>query len=264
VIDDDAAFATALAELLLERGWEGYPCTEVPDALARIREPYAGLFVDAVIPGTHGATLLRESLSLYPRRPAVLMSGRDVAPDILLDVLGLGPVTFMAKPLASTDLDLALQMFRALLTVSLRAREEPPPGRPRVAGQQQPRIAAKKVLVVDDDRLIQSFLKVLFEKAGYQVTPAVDAMQGLMVARKVSPDLIVLDIAMPGGGGYHVFERLRKIAGTIETPVLIHSAIAKQEVEKRIPEGPRVVFLSKPCLPDDILAAAGKLLGGAG
>lgn len=264
VIDDDAAFANALAELLLERGWEGYPCTDVADALARIREPlYAGLFVDAVIPGTHGAKLLRESLSLYPRRPAVLMSGRDVAPDVLLDVLGLGPVTFIAKPMPSADLDLALQMFRALLPVALRPKTEPRapvPDRAPAAGD-RPR-TAKKVLVVDDDRLIHTYLKTLYEKAGYKVSAALDGMQALMVARQVNPDLIVLDIAMPGGGGYQVFERLRKLAGTMKTPVLIHSAVPRQQVEKHIPEGPKVIFLAKPCLPEDILAATHKLLGG--
>ncbi len=131
VVDDDAAFAGALAETLLDRGWEGHPCTDALDALARVRQAlYAGLFVDAVIPGTHGANLLRESLRLYPRRPAVLMSGKDVEPGLLLDVLSLGPVTFIAKPISSADLDLALQMFRALLPAA--------PRQGRRGGQQSP------------------------------------------------------------------------------------------------------------------------------
>lgn len=120
---------------------------------------------------------------------------------------------------------------------------------------------AKKVLVIDDERVIHAFLKAVFEKAGFKITSALDAMQGPMVARQVSPDLIVLDISMPGGGGYQVFERLRKLVGTMDTPVLIYTALPKEEVLKQIPEGPDVAFVGKPSSPEEILATANKLLG---
>jgi len=121
-------------------------------------------------------------------------------------------------------------------------------------------MSAKRVLVIDDERVIQTFLKAIFEKENHRVTGAVDALQGPMMAKQLQPDLIVLDIGLPGGGGFKVFERLRMMKETTGIPVLIYSAMAKDKVLEQINEGPDVAVLAKPALPEEILAAANKLL----
>jgi CheY-like chemotaxis protein len=121
----------------------------------------------------------------------------------------------------------------------------------------------KKILVVDDERAIQAVLKAILEKAGYQVLSAVDAFQGPMVARQARPDLIVLDIAMPAGGGFKVYERVKMLTGTTTIPILVYSVVPKAEVEKHIPPAPDVLYLAKPASPEDIVAATRKLLGDA-
>jgi CheY-like chemotaxis protein len=119
---------------------------------------------------------------------------------------------------------------------------------------------AKRVLVIDDEKVIHTFLKALFEKENHRVTAAVDALQGPLMAKQLQPDLIVLDIALPGGGGFKVFERLRMMKETTNIPVLIYSAMARDKVLEQIPEAPDVAVLAKPAQPDEILAAANKLL----
>jgi CheY-like chemotaxis protein len=121
-------------------------------------------------------------------------------------------------------------------------------------------MAAKRVLVIDDERVIQTFLKAIFEKEHHRVTGAVDALQGPMMAKQLQPDLIVLDIGLPGGGGFKVFERLRMMKETTGIPVLIYSALPKDKVLEQISEGPDVAILAKPAQPEEILAAAAKLL----
>ena len=123
-------------------------------------------------------------------------------------------------------------------------------------------MAARKVLVVDDDRMIQAFLRAVFEKAGYRVTTAFDAMQGSMMARQVQPDLIVLDVSMPGGGGAKVFERLRMSAGTTGVPILIHTSLPKEDVLRLIPGAADLPFVSKPADPAHILELAERVLAG--
>jgi CheY-like chemotaxis protein len=116
VVDDDQAFATALAETISQHGWLGHPCTDPQDALERVRRnEYQGLFVDLVLPGLSGVDILREALAYYPRRPAILMSGYDADHGAVLDALALGPVMFIRKPISAPDLDAALRMFRVLL-----------------------------------------------------------------------------------------------------------------------------------------------------
>lgn len=124
-------------------------------------------------------------------------------------------------------------------------------------------MAVRKVLIIDDDRLIHIFLKAVLEKNGYKVSSALDSMQGVMLARQAAPDVIVLDMAMPGGGGAKVFERLRAMSSTTSIPILIYTTAAKDEVVKQVPEGPDVAFLAKPASHEEIVAAVAKLLAGA-
>jgi CheY-like chemotaxis protein len=123
VVDDDAAFARALADTVSERGWEGHPCTDTRDALQRVGDDtYSALFVDLVLPGSSGVQVLRNAMAHNPRRPAVLMSGTDVHHDQVIEALSLGPVVFVSKPLGPGSLDSALRMFRALLPGALPRR----------------------------------------------------------------------------------------------------------------------------------------------
>jgi len=116
VIDDDLAFAEALAETISEGEWEAHPCTDVSDARERAKDPnYSAFFVDVVLPRGSGLDILRDAMLAHAGRPAVLMSGQDVDPGAVLDALGLGPVMFIRKPMRRAELDSALAMFRQLV-----------------------------------------------------------------------------------------------------------------------------------------------------
>lgn len=119
----------------------------------------------------------------------------------------------------------------------------------------------KKILIVDDDKTIQSILKMVLQKAGFVVITALDAMQGLMMARQLKPDLIILDIMMPAGGGFHVFEKLQVMADFMNKPFIIYSAADKDEVQSKIPEGQFVKFFSKSASPEAILSAVQEMTG---
>lgn len=119
----------------------------------------------------------------------------------------------------------------------------------------------KKVLVIDDDRTVHAILKLALEKAGYQVFAALDAMQGMMTAKQLRPDLIVLDMMMPAGGGFAVYERLQMMSGSFQVPFLIYSSMPGSEIMKKIQEGPSVKILSKTAKIEEIVAAANELTG---
>jgi PleD family two-component response regulator len=122
VVDDDLTFAETLAETISEREWEAHPCTDVADARERAKDPsYSGFFIDVVLPNRSGAEILKEAMKTETRRPAVLMSGQDVDPAVMLEALSHGPVIFLRKPMSLGDLDSALDMFR-LLVPGIRRR----------------------------------------------------------------------------------------------------------------------------------------------
>jgi CheY-like chemotaxis protein len=121
----------------------------------------------------------------------------------------------------------------------------------------------KKILHVEDDKGVSMIVKAVLEKAGYQVFSAFDGMQGVMMARQLQPDLIVLDVMLPAGGGASVYDRIRALNGTFSTPVLVYSAADKAQIAASIPEGPLTVILQKPAAPTAILDAVKSLLSAA-
>lgn len=121
--------------------------------------------------------------------------------------------------------------------------------------------APKQILVVDDDKTILSILKMVLEKAGFRVILAQDAMQGMMMAKQFKPDLIILDIMMPAGGGFHVFEKLQVMADFLDKPFIIYSAANKEEILAKIPESQFVKHFSKSATPESILQAVREMTG---
>ena len=122
-------------------------------------------------------------------------------------------------------------------------------------------MAHKSILVVDDDRTVHTYLRGVLGRAGYRVFTALDALQGHMMARQAHPDLVILDVAMPGGGGPAVLERMRTMQGTTFIPVLVYSGLEGNRVEQLMPAGADTSFMAKPGTPDELLRAVESLLG---
>lgn len=86
----------------------------------------------------------------------------------------------------------------------------------------------KKILVVEDDLDLVELLSFNLWKAGFQVGTANDGIEALKNARTLSPDLILLDLMLPGLDGFAVCESLRRDAMTASVPVIILTAMSSQ------------------------------------
>ena len=110
-----------------------------------------------------------------------------------------------------------------------------------------------KILIVEDDPDIGGLLAIHLRRAGYQTVHASDAVTFLTVARKEQPDLILLDLGLPGGDGLLVMERMKGIASLSRVPVIVVSA------RDPISSGPQALaagahaFLGKPIDTDRLL-----------
>ena len=79
----------------------------------------------------------------------------------------------------------------------------------------------KRILVVEDEMDYAKMVKMRLESAGYEVSVAGDAYSGTHQVVKNNPDLVVLDLNMPAGGGFALLERIRKIPSRATIPVVI-------------------------------------------
>ena len=82
----------------------------------------------------------------------------------------------------------------------------------------------RKILVVDDEAVLVETIAYNLEQAGYQVMTAADGASALEVARRDSPDLIILDIMLPEMDGLEVCRQLRRDSGTTATPIIMLTA----------------------------------------
>ncbi|MFS8171269.1 response regulator transcription factor [Vreelandella titanicae] len=95
-----------------------------------------------------------------------------------------------------------------------------------------------KVLVVDDEPNIVLSLEFLMEQAGFEVVTAEDGEQALARVNDSQPDLLLLDISLPGISGFDVLERLRSEAATAQLPIIMLTAHGRDvEREKGIALG---------------------------
>ena len=88
------------------------------------------------------------------------------------------------------------------------------------------------VLVIDDQENIIEFIKLGLKYEGFLVESAMDGPQGLDTAQRLNPDLIILDLMLPGMDGLEVCRRLRKNPTTQDIPILMLTA--KDDVRDRI------------------------------
>ncbi len=82
-----------------------------------------------------------------------------------------------------------------------------------------------KILVVEDDPDISKLYKLRLELAGHTVIEAVDAYQGVKQTRKEKPDLVILDLMLPAGGGTSVLENIRALPEGKRVPVVVVTCV---------------------------------------
>jgi DNA-binding response OmpR family regulator len=117
--------------------------------------------------------------------------------------------------------------------------------------------AKKKILHVEDDENVAFLVRAALEKGGYQVVTAIDAARGLAAARDERPDLVVLDVMMPGGGAA-LYENLRGLDAAM--PILVYSGTDPAELAKKFPLGPGTEVLVKPATSSEFRAVVARLL----
>ncbi len=117
-----------------------------------------------------------------------------------------------------------------------------------------------EVLVVDDEPNILLSLEFLMQQAGYKVVTAADAERAVELIAEHCPDLILLDISLPGMSGFDLLEQLRQQTGTRNLPVIMLTAHGREvEREKGMALGAND-YITKPFSTRDLVSRVDALL----
>ncbi len=119
---------------------------------------------------------------------------------------------------------------------------------------------SQRILIVDDDLDVTRVLKESLEVEGYSVLVGYDGQMAVNLARKQTPDLIILDVTMPMTNGFKALEFLRKIPETQGIPVIFLTGVPSQEVYPHLAKHTRVAHLKKPLDIADLHSVLHELL----
>jgi len=128
---------------------------------------------------------------------------------------------------------------------------------------------AKKVLVVDDELDMRTYISTLLETSGFKPLLAENGIQGLDMARRDKPKLIILDVMMPKESGINMYRELRKDPDLKGIPIIMLSALSRKTFfhsQKLLDEydGEKVpepeAYIEKPPEPEELLELIQKIL----
>jgi two-component system KDP operon response regulator KdpE len=120
---------------------------------------------------------------------------------------------------------------------------------------------ARKILVIDDDQDLLKALGTRLRAEGFAFVAASDGVMAVAAARREKPDLILLDLGLPGGDGYQVLERIKTLTPTSMTPVIVLSAKDPKVHEEKSRAAGADAFIQKPAESAALLAEIRRLLG---
>ena len=118
-----------------------------------------------------------------------------------------------------------------------------------------------QILVVEDNVEIAELLHDLLVQEGFKACTCGDGYQGVEFTHKMKPDLIILDLMLPAGGGFYVLEKVKLSSLTKSIPIIVLTASKDPEHRKKAEELRVDAFMEKPYDSQELLSTIKKVLG---
>jgi len=249
VVEDEAIIAMDIANTLRNLGYE--VTDTVPSgeqAIASVKENKPDMILmDIVLKGEMDGIQTAEQIRAQYSIPVIFLTA--YADEKTLErAKKTGPFGYIMKPFEERDIRVAVEigLYKAKAEFALRESEHR---------------SGQKVLLVDDDKDLLRTLSVRLKADGYKVVFAADGISAISVARKEEPDIIILDLSLPGGGGFTVMERLRSLLPLAQIPIIVLTARDILGNKERSLNAGAQALLLKPVDNDVLLETIRKVLG---
>jgi len=251
LVDDDKDLLYGMKIWLRANGYHVFCALDGPSAIALAKAHKPDLIIlDIGLPGGDGYMTMARLRTLMPLAhiPILVMTARDAVTHEK-KALDAGAEGFFQKPLDNRKFLAAIQ--KAL---------EPKPGAHSPA-KTAPEGKGKRILIIDDDQDLLQGLRVRLQSYGYDIQLASDALLGVHLALKSKPDLIILDIGLPGGDGYMTMTRLRSHMPLAHIPIIIITAADASAHQDRALKSGADAFFQKPIDNQQLVTAIKSALG---
>ncbi len=120
---------------------------------------------------------------------------------------------------------------------------------------------AKKILIIEDDKFLRELINRKLLNQGFDTIEAVDGEEGVKKAKEENPDLILLDLILPGIDGFDVLQQIKSQANIIKVPVIVLSNLGQQEdIDKGFKLGAVDYLIKAHFTPGEIVEKINKYL----
>jgi DNA-binding response OmpR family regulator len=256
LVDDDKDLLYGMKVWLRANGYHVFFATDAMTAITMAQAERPDLILlDISLPGGDGYLIMARLRTLLPLAhiPILVITARD-AMTHEQRVLQAGAEGFFQKPFDNRLLLAAIQ--KALgAKPALKTPKQESPKKTSIEAK------GKKILIIDDDQELLQGLRVRLTSCGFDVQLAPDAILGIQLALKIRPDLILLDIGLPGGDGYLTMTRLQSHLPLAHVPIIIMTAGDASMHEDRALKAGADAFFQKPIDNQQLLAAIYRALG---
>jgi len=241
IIEDNFDVAKVLTRRLQFEGYTAQMAADATQGVAIARKEKPDLItLDWMLPGGGGLAVLKR-LKQMPETtniPVIVLTGeRD--PESREKALEAGAAEYIEKPYDP----------KALLECIKRSMPEP-----------NKEAARTKILIIEDDKEFATVLAKRLQLNNYETIITLDTLQGLSMALREKPDLILLDLLLPAGGGFVILERLKHSPDTLSIPVIVLSGVKDQESMLEAFEAGALDYIEKPYDPETLLKSIKKIL----
>jgi len=121
---------------------------------------------------------------------------------------------------------------------------------------------AKKILIIEDDKFLRELISKKISEEGFQVVEAIDGEDGIKKVKEEMPNLVLLDLILPGIDGFEVLKRMKEESGLSPIPVIILSNLGqKEDVERGLKLGAVDYLIKAHFTPGEIIEKMKKVLG---
>jgi signal transduction histidine kinase/CheY-like chemotaxis protein len=236
VVDDDPSVRQLIARHLEQDGWKTVQASNATDALQLAREARPMLItLDIMMPDASGWWVL-EKLKEDPQTAGIPVLVVTIVEDQRL-VFALGASDYLAKPY---DRNALINKIHRLL----------------------PQLDGKRVLIVDDDPDARAMLSKVLKDEHVDIVLAASGDDAMTIVSQSPPDLVLLDLMMPGMSGFEMVARMRATPAAAKIPVMIVSAKELTAEDVLTLNGHIQRFVSKGAIePEGLTAAVRQLLG---
>jgi two-component system cell cycle response regulator len=256
LVDDDKDLLYGMKIWLRANGYHVFCAMDGPTAIAMAQAERPDLILlDIGLPGGDGYMTMARLRTLMPQVhiPILVITARDAGTHEK-KALEAGAEGFFQKPFDNRPLLVAIQKALGDKPALKTPKQESPQKTPVEA-------KGKRILIIDDDQELLQGLRVRLTSCGFDVQLAPDAILAVQLAIKNRPDLILLDIGLPGGDGYLTMTRLQSHLHLAHVPIIVMTAADASIHQDRALKAGADAFFQKPIDNQQLLDAIYSALG---